>query len=104
MILAIFPMLLRVCVKSQHLHKARALFWGTGVVITYVGKCHLGFALDTDEFLSSYVQDKVGSWVGEIEKLSEIAITQPHAAYSAFTHVFLHHWLYIAQMVSTKVL
>jgi len=34
-----------------------------------------------------------------MEKLSEIAITQPQAAYRAFTHVFLHHWLYIAQTV-----
>jgi len=30
-------------------------------------------------------------------KLSEIAITQSQAAYMAFTHVFLHHWLYISR-------
>jgi len=38
-------------------------------------------------------------WVGEIEKLSEIAITQPQTAYTAFTHVFLHRWSYIAWTV-----
>jgi len=37
--------------------------------------------------------------VGEIEKLSEIAITQPQAVYSAFMHVFLHRWSYIARTV-----
>jgi len=47
--------------------------------------------------MSSYVQNKVFSWVGE--KLSEIAITQPQAAYTAFTHVFLHLWSYIARTV-----
>jgi len=35
----------------------------------------------------------------EIEKLSEIAITQLQAAYTAFTHVFLHRWSYIAWTV-----
>ena len=31
--------------------------------------------------------------------LPEVAVTQPHAAYTAFTHVFLHRWSYIARMV-----
>ena len=50
-------------------------------------------------FLNSYVQNKDSTWVGEMEKLSEIAITQPQAAYTAFTHVFLHRWSYIARTV-----
>jgi len=64
-----------------------------------VGKHHLGSALGTDGFVKSYVQDKVATWVGEIEKLSEIAITQSQAAYAAFTHVFLHRWSYLARTV-----
>ena len=50
-----------------------------GVVITDADKCHLGSALGTDKFLISFVQNKlkVSTWVGEMEKLSEIAITQP---------------------------
>jgi len=55
--------------------------------------------LGTDEFVKSYVQDKVATWVGEIEKLFEIAITRPQATYAAFTHVFLHRWLYLARTV-----
>ena len=34
-----------------------------------------------------------------MEKLSKIAVTQPHAAYAAFKHIFLHLWSYIAQTV-----
>ena len=96
-----FPNAVKTCliVKSQHLHRARILFRGTGVVITDVGKRHLGSALGTVEFLNSYVQNRVPLWVGEIEKLSEIAITQPQAAYTAFMYVFLHRWLYIAWIV-----
>ena len=33
-----------------------------------------------------------------MENLPEIAVTQPHAAVT-FTHVFLHHWSYIARTV-----
>ena len=50
-------------------------------------------------FLNSYVQNKDSTWVGEMENLSEIAITQPQAAYTVFTHVFLHRWSYIARTV-----
>ena len=77
-------------VKPQHLRKARAVFRGTGVVITDAGKRHLCSALGTDQFLNSYVQNKVSTWVGGMEKLSEVAIIQPQVAYTAFTHVFLH--------------
>jgi len=59
----------------------------------------LALHLGIEEILSSYVLNKVSTWVGEIEKFSEIAITQLQAAYMAFTHVFLHGWSYIAWAV-----
>jgi len=37
-------------------------------------------------FVRQYVKRKVEYWVNEVEKLSKIAETQPHAAYAAFTH------------------
>ena len=45
-----FPNAIKTCiiVKPQHLRKARALYRGTDVVITDVGKRHLGSALGTD--------------------------------------------------------
>ena len=53
-----FPNAVKTCliVKPQHLRKARALFHGTGVVITAAGKRHLGSAIGTYDFLMSYVQ------------------------------------------------
>jgi len=83
-------------VKLQHLQKARTLFHGTGVVITDTG---LGSALGTNDFMMSYVQSKVSTWVSELEKLTEITITQPHAAYASFMCVFLHRWSYIPHTV-----
>jgi len=61
------------------------LFHGTGVVITDAGKRYLGSVLDTDDFVKRYVQDKVSFWVGEMEKLSEIAVSSvcgPHTCVS----------------------
>ena len=56
-------------VKSQHLCKARALFWGTGVVITDVGKLHLDFVLGTIKILSGNVQGKVLEGLNNCQKL-----------------------------------
>jgi len=61
-----FPNASKTCLimKPQHLQKARALFCGTGVVVTDAGRHHLGSALGTDVIVKRYVQDKVSSWVG----------------------------------------
>ena len=45
------------------------------------------------------MQEKVATWVSEMEKLSEVAVTQPQAAYAAFMHVFLHRWSYVARTI-----
>ena len=42
------------------------------------------------------MKDKVDNWVNNVIALSHIAITQPHAAYSAFTHGLVHKWSYLA--------
>ena len=74
--------------KEGHKDEAKALFEGTDVVITEEGKKYLGSAIGKPTFIESYVKTKVTSWVEELERLSSIliAITQPHAAFAAFTH------------------
>ena len=69
-------------------------------MITDSGKRHLGSAIGTPA--SSCLRlcaRKVATWVIEMEKLSEFAVTQPQAAYTAFIHVFLHRWSYVAQTI-----
>ena len=36
-------------------------------------------------------------WVEELERLSSIAITQPHAAFAAFIHGLTSKWMYLAR-------
>ena len=43
--------------------------------------------------------EKVKNWVKDIEMLSNISRTQPHAAYSAFIHGLRHHYTYIMKTV-----
>ena len=83
-----FPNPSKTCliVKPSFVHRARTLFRGMGVIISDSGKRHLGSVLGSDDFVAGYVRDKVVSWVSEIEKLSVIAISQPQAAFAAFTH------------------
>ena len=60
-------------------------------MITDSGKHHLVLAIGTPAFDEGFVKVKVATWVNEMEKLFEVAVTQPQAAYAAFMHVFLHH-------------
>ncbi len=38
-------------------------------------------------------------WVNEVDRLSSIAVTQPHAAYAAFTHGLKHKWTYLIRTI-----
>ena len=42
--------------------------------------------MGTTTFVEHFMQRKVEGWVKEVERLSMFAMTQPHAAYTAFTH------------------
>ena len=70
------------------------LFADSPINITTAGKRHLGAALGTDEFKSSYIDDKVSEWCKRLQKLSEIAKSQPHAAYAAYIHGEQHRYTY----------
>ncbi len=83
--------------KEENFEEATTAFEGMGVNITQEGKRHLGAALGTGTFIESYVQNKVSEWVCEIEVLSSFAVTQPHAAYAAFTHGLTNRWTFLAR-------
>ena len=66
--------------EEKEIGAATLLKKKTGVSITVEGKRHLGAAIGKQTFIKSYVQRKVSEWVGEIECLSSITTSQPHAA------------------------
>ena len=83
--------------KQQYLQTAKEAFKGTLVNITTEGRSHLGAALGTREYIEQYVNKKVTEWCSELEKLTSIEETQPHAAYAAITHGLASKWNYISR-------
>ena len=47
-----------------------------------------GTPLGTCEYTEQYIKERVSCWIGDLQLLADIAKSQPHAAYSAFTHGF----------------
>ena len=50
-----------------------------------IGQRHLGAVIGSRQFKDQYCREKVLGWKGELEALSEIARSQPHAAYTVFS-------------------
>ena len=86
-------------VKEEYLSAAAEAFHNTGVQITSQGKRYLGAALGTASFVEAYVGLQVEKWVLEIERLASIASSQPHAAYTAFTHGLAASWNYVSRTI-----
>ena len=64
----------------MYLTTAAASFANTGVQVTSKGRPYLGAAIGTEEFVISYVKDRVAKWTKELDSLVATALTQPHAA------------------------
>ena len=86
-------------VQEEHLPKAESIFAGTGIHITCTGRQHLGAALGTPEFIEEYIVEKVAAWITELECLSQIARSELHAAFSAFTRGLTGHWTYFLRTI-----
>ena len=81
--------------KPEFAREATKIFDNTDVQISTDGQRHLGAAMGTIEFMEAYAAQKIAKWVSEIESLSAIARSHPHAAYAAFVHGINGRWLYL---------
>ena len=71
--------------KNQTLlKKTEILFCDTKINVTTEGKRHLGAVIDSNDFRTKYVNEKVTEWCNELKMLSEFAKSQPQAAHAAF--------------------
>ena len=77
--------------KEKHFATATAFFANTGFRVTSEGRPYLG----AEEFVISYVKDRVAKWTKELDSLAKIALSQPHAAHAAFTHGLSSTWSYL---------
>lgn len=68
--------------------------------ITTQGRKYLGGFVGKKEGSEEYVKELMNDWVSQLEVLSEIAKTEPQAAYSAFTAGFQHKMTYFIRTIS----
>lgn len=88
--------------KEQYLPQAQEIFQDTDVKTTMQGRPYLGAALGSEEYCAQIVYDKVMEWNKELKLLAEIAMSQPHATFAAFTHGFVHKFTYLARTTPFK--
>ena len=85
-------------IKDQHTQNAAKIFASSGVIITSNGRPYLDAALGSSGFIEEHLRSKVQEWTSSITLLSEIARSQPHAAYSALVHGLSSKWSYLSRV------
>jgi hypothetical protein len=86
-------------VKEAEHDDAVRIFQGTNVKITMAGKRHLGAPLGSLEFRKEYCSELVDEWVSQIKTLSDIAKSEPQAAYACFIHGLRHKYSYVLRTI-----
>ena len=95
--------------KPDRIELAQKVFKGTGVevqtdgskdsgveIIT-TGTRHLGAAVGTEEFKHGYVKKKVDAWIQCVKTLSDVASSEPHAVFAAYTHCLQSQWTFLCR-------
>ena len=85
--------------KQSHFDEASNMFAGSGVNVTLDGRPYLGTAIGSNDYVEEYVNSKVRAWSCSINILSDVAKSQPRAAFLALTCGLLCKWTYISRVV-----
>ena len=85
--------------KQDHFNLATDTFGGSGVNVTPEGRPYLGAAIGIREYVEKYVRSKVSEWLSCVNILSDIAKSQPQAAFSALTHGLQSKWTYLSRVL-----
>ena len=88
-------------VKNSELAESAKKVFDDEVNITLEGRRHLGAVIESKEFKNQYCQEKVEKWLREMESLTEISNSQPHAAYVAFTKGFKSKFTYYLRTIKS---
>ena len=68
------------------IHSMSTVFLRSSTVLLRSLRPYMGVAISSRASVEDYVSSKVASWITELELLASFAVTQPHAAFSAFSH------------------
>ena len=81
--------------------EASKIFLGTAVNVTSHGRPYLGSPIGSQSFVEEFVQEKIGVWKDELLQLCQWACTQPHAAFTAYTHGWCSTWSFLTWTTSS---
>ena len=84
-------------VKESMIPLAQQLFGDLGIKITTSNRL-LGGVIGDLSGCNAFVSDKVQGWIALIHTLSDIAVTQPQAAYSAYTKSLQNEWTFLQRV------
>ena len=72
-----------IIAKPPKEERVRKAFKDTPINVTTEGRKHLGAAFSSRSYASEYISEKVETWVSEVTKLAEFALSQPQACHAA---------------------
>ena len=81
------------------LELAKDKFCGSSVKYTTDGKRHLGAMIGSAGYKKEYATEKVDQWCNEMRKLAEIAISEPQAAFAAYTRGEMQKFNYFLRTI-----
>ena len=79
--------------------QAVEIFSDTSVNITSHGRPYLGAPLGSSLFIEEFICGKVVTWKAELQRLCELACSQPHAAFAVCTHGWSSRWTFLTRTV-----
>ena len=85
-------------VKPEKAAEVERVFQDTSINICETGRHYLDGTIGSAEFQTEFVSGTISSWVKEVERLTGVANSQPHAAYAPLTHSLLGRWLYLIRV------
>ena len=87
-------------VKNREFYdEAVSTFESTEIEVTLTGERHLGAVLGSQEYRDEYVEEKVRSWVKDVEQLASIAKEEPQYAYTSFTKAICMRWSFLQRTI-----
>jgi len=93
------PMKSSLIVKKDYEQRAKEVFEDTAIQISTKGERHLEAVIGSVEFKEAYCKKLSEKWAEEINLLSDIATTQPQAAYACFTSGYQHKFSYFLRTI-----
>ena len=85
--------------NADDLPNAKGIFKDCEISIKLDRQRHLGAVLGSDEYKDYYIRNLIDDWSKMMKKLVEFSKSQPHAAYSAFTHGVRHKVTYFMRTI-----